>query len=171
MKLSEPATRFTPGFISRFTSCTSFVALAIVSPTGCESWNAVLLPSRLMYSSSRISRSSRSPITALEKLRPSCNTARTVWLPITPSATKPMVRKSAGDAKAASNATPIRTGTNAASAALPKAPINMPAINNLWCERWDKTQRLVVLWSVCCDLLTSNSLKIRSLCFRMHLSI
>ena len=147
MKLAEPMTKLRPGLTIKLISFTSLVARAIVSPTGRISWKLMLLPNKLIYSSSRMSRSSRSPITALEKLRPNCKTARTVWLTTTHKAAKPMVRKSAGSAKAASKAMPMRMGMAAAKAAFPNAPINVPTMSNLWRIQWENSQREGLLWS------------------------
>ncbi len=47
MKFAEPMTRLMPGFIIKLISRTSFVARAMVSPTGCKLWKVILLPNKL----------------------------------------------------------------------------------------------------------------------------
>ena len=51
----------TPGFIIGLSWRTSLVARAMMSPTRWRLWKVWLLPNRLMYSSSRASRSRRWP--------------------------------------------------------------------------------------------------------------
>ena len=55
----------TPGFIMPLSCRTSFATRAMMSPTRCRLWKVWLLPSKLTYSSSRASRSSRCPITSM----------------------------------------------------------------------------------------------------------
>ena len=61
----ESTIRSMPGDIMNPSWRTSLVARAIRSPTRCRLWNVWLLPSRLVKSSSRASRSSRFAITSM----------------------------------------------------------------------------------------------------------
>ncbi len=85
----------------------------------------MLFPSRLMYSSSRISRSRLWAISSAPKFRPSWSTLRTSWLPTMRRAMGNSARTWGGVAMMALNARPMRMGMRAASPALPTAPMNI----------------------------------------------
>ncbi len=167
-KLAEPMTRFRPGLNIKLISRTSLVARAIRSPVGCRSWKDMLLPMRLAYSSSRVSRSRRWPITSAEKLRINCSTPRTNCDPAIRTAATPRPRRSGDAAMTASKACPVSTGTTEASAALLNAPTSIPRMNNLWRNRCDQIQRTGPRRSACQVLVTANSLMVMRLVYRQE---
>ena len=127
-KLAEPTTRLRPGLNIRFISRTSLVARAIRSPAGCESWNCILLPIRLPYISSRVSRSSRWPINSAEKLRATCSRPRVICVMAIRKAVRSRKVVLLGSASRVSKAWPASTAGAPASSAFASAPKKTPKI-------------------------------------------
>ncbi len=101
----------TPGFIIGLSCLTSLAARAMRSPTRCLLWKVWLLPSRLWYSSSRASRSSRWPRASTEKLWAMSMIERTTT---TIRIVSPIRRRAAlpSPPRTASKALPVRRGTS-----------------------------------------------------------
>jgi uncharacterized protein (DUF4415 family) len=139
--LSDSVISATPGFIIGLSWRTSLAARAMMSPTRWRLWNVWLLPRRLKYSSSRVSRSRRCPRVSMVKLVVRSRTPRTSTTARITRAIVSSRRTSGSGWSTTSNAIPVRRGTAENMMLTDADPRENSTTRYQYLARCDSTQR------------------------------